>query len=109
MTEEELLNNLREIEGTLRSNPVQTLIKRESDETRARFVSILNNLSVAINRLGNDQLRALAGKLSELDGQLTNGIEATRAVISRMNSAIEIVNTVSSVLSTVSLAVGLFI
>jgi hypothetical protein len=109
MTKTELLSNLRQMETILRSSSVQTFFKQQDPQTRARFASLMNNLSVAVNRISNEQMQMLADRLDELNDDLIAGIENVEEKLHDLDDAVAIMNTVSTVLSLVSRLVGVFI
>jgi len=109
MTRDKLLAELRALEVKLRSPQVQLFFQAKDQETRARFVSLLNVISVTVNRLSNDQLVGIADQLTALDGDLKAGIANVKDAIKDLNDAIAVLNTISSILGIVGRVVGLVI
>ncbi len=98
MTIDELLDELHSIETNLRSPEVQLFIREQNEKTKKRFVTQLNMLSTMINRLENDQLKVIAGKLDELKNDLKTGIKNIKDRIEDLNDAIAVINTISKFL-----------
>jgi uncharacterized phage infection (PIP) family protein YhgE len=107
MTIEELLDELHSIESALRTPEVQLFVREQDEKTRKRFVTQLNKISTLINRLENDQLKEVAGKLDELNDDLTAGIENIKKRIKELNDAIAVINTISKFLGVAAKVVAL--
>jgi len=78
MTLDELLNELRAIERTLRSAEVQNSFQTQPEDVRNRFVSYRQEISFLVGKLTNAQLSEIADKLEELSDDLNAGITSLR-------------------------------
>jgi biopolymer transport protein ExbB/TolQ len=108
MTRDQLLDQLRAAELRLRSAEVQSLFATQDQEVRDNFVSLRNQLSGQIAQLSNAQLEDIANELSQLSPDLEAGITNLQTQLDRLDSAIAIINAVSSVLGLVGRVIGLF-
>ena len=101
MTKTDLLQEMRSIETHLRSIEVQKFFKSETQHTRDRFASQLNEISQQVAKLSNDQIAEIANRLDELSVEIEVGIENLQEELNKLENAITILNTISNVLSLV--------
>jgi len=101
MTKTELLQQLRDIETSLRSAEVQSFFQTQSQATRDRFVSLRAEISQHIAQLANAQLQEIANKLDELSDELEAGIDTLKSKLDELNNAVAILNSIATVLGLV--------
>jgi biopolymer transport protein ExbB/TolQ len=101
MTKEELLTKLRNIDSSLHSAEVQTLFAAQNQQVKDEFVALRLSVAQKVAQLGNAQLQNIAGELETLSGDLKSGIDDVQTQLNRLDQAIAIINTVSSVLGLV--------
>jgi biopolymer transport protein ExbB/TolQ len=101
MTRDELLTKLRDIDSSLHSAEVQTFFAAQNQQVKDQFVALRLKVSQEVARLGNAQLQGIAQELENLSADLKSGIDALQAQLDRLDQAIGILNTVSSVLGLV--------
>jgi biopolymer transport protein ExbB/TolQ len=101
MTKDELLTKLRDLDSSLHSAEMQTLFAAQSQQVRDQFVALRLQVSQRVAQLGNAQLQSIAQELETLSDDLKSGIANMQTEIDRLDHAIAIINTVSSVLGLV--------
>ena len=107
MTSDELLNHLRDIDLRLYSARVQLFLHSLPLDVQKRLVSYREEISLLEGKLSNAQLAVIAGKLEELSEDLKAGISNLQREIDKLNNAIAIIDTISSVLGLVARVVSL--
>ncbi len=98
MTNDELLNALRDLEVRLRSADVQAFFMKQPDNIKKRFVSFRQEISVLVGKLTNAQLAHIAAKLDELSDDFKSGIDQLKGKIDALNNAVAIMNLLGGVL-----------
>lgn len=97
MTRDELLFHLRDLDLNLRSARVQFFFQNQPPPIRDRFVSFRQEVTVLEGKLTNAQLASIAGKLDELSGDLTAGINNLQGALMALTNTIAILNTLATV------------
>jgi hypothetical protein len=96
---DDLLQNLRNLETSLRSEEVESLVVQQDQATRQKFVALREQVAVVVGKLENAQLADIADQLDRLSPQLNDGIVSLKQELSSIDNAIAIVNTAAIVLS----------
>jgi biopolymer transport protein ExbB/TolQ len=107
MTRDELLSQLRSLEVRLRSAEVQDFFSTQDQKVRDNFVDLRLQLSQRIDQLANAQLQDIADRLDQLSPDLEAGIQSVQQTLDRLDKAIAIINTISSVLGLVGRVVAI--
>lgn len=99
MKPEEFLTTLRSLRSKLFSAQVQNHFLAETDqEIRERFVSLRQEVTILVDRLEIGQLHAIANKLDELADDFEAGISNLQGKLDKLDKAIAILDTLSTVL-----------
>ncbi len=101
MTKTKLLRDLRALDTRLHSTEMQNFFSTKTEPTRARFVSLRNEVSQQVSKLTNAELEDIANKLSELSADIESGIENLQAKLDALNNTVAILNTISTVVGLV--------
>ena len=101
-TREEVLQTLRRLETTLADPALENRVLQQDEETRRKFVAARQNVTILKGKLENAQLAEIAERLDRLGPELSAGIDQLEAALSRVESAVAVVNTISSVLGIVA-------
>jgi biopolymer transport protein ExbB/TolQ len=107
MTKDEVLAKLRALENRLRSAEVQNFMAGQPQNVKDNFVEFRIQLSQIVAQLGNAQLEDIAARLNELSPDLQAGIGSLENALSRLDDAIAIINTISSLVGLVGRVIAL--
>ncbi len=96
---DDLIQKLRDLETSLGTAEMESLMGQADEATRKAFVAQRQQVSITLGKLENAQLADIVGQLGQLAPQLNAGIAKMQQELAAINNAIAIVNTVSTVLS----------
>ncbi len=96
---DDLIQKLRDLETSLGTAEMESLMGQADEATRKAFVAQRQRVSITLGKLENAQLADIVGQLGQLAPQLNAGIAKMQQELAAINNAIAIVNTVSTVLS----------
>jgi hypothetical protein len=102
MRKTDLLGSLRALELRLSTSEVTALIRTQSDEVQDEFSHLTLQISIAVSQLERADLTRISEELKANEAGLRTGISDAQRTLIALKSAREIIDTVATVLTTVT-------
>lgn len=102
MRKTDLLGSLRALELRLSTSEVTALIRKQEDEVQHEFSDLTLQTSIIVSQLERADLTQISEELEANEAGLREGISVAQRTLITLKNAREIIDTVATVLTTVT-------